>query len=261
MNLLFFGESSRQLFGAYHAPPPTRPAVGAALLCAPWGQEYLVSHRTNRRLAARLAERGYHVMRFDYFGTGDSAGNRSDGDLHSWLRDARTAMAELRDMSGISSVATFGVRLGAVIAWRLAVESKDVTSTVLWDPVVNGSEYLRELNAAQQEMQRWTLTSAAPRELVPGMKTLLGFPMTPAMRASIEEITAHEYAKATRASVRVFYSDAKPDDSALVHSLRSVGTPFHSEAIPGQTPWRDDEAAGTTSVAVSVLERMVDLLA
>ena len=260
MNLLFFGDSRRQLFGAYHAPPRSQPGLGAALLCAPWGQEYLVSHRTNRRLAARLSERGYHVLRFDYFGTGDSAGEREAGDLHSWLHDARTAMDELRDMSGFSTISTLGIRLGAAVAWRLAVESADVTTTVLWEPVVNGTEYLRELSAAQSEMERWSLSAAAPRERDPRVKTLLGFPMTPAMRQSIEDVSADEFAKPTRAKVRLLYSDMLPANAALETALRAGGTQFQSATMRGQTPWREDEALGAQSVAVPVLERMADWL-
>ena len=158
MNLLFFGSTSRPLFGAYHTPPASVAGRGAALLCPPWGQEYLVSHRIFRRLAVRLSESGYHVLRFDYFGTGDSAGEREDGDLGSWQEDAAAAVEELRDMSGFPTVAAFGIRLGAVVAWRLASERLDVNTAVLWDPVVNGTEYVRELLAAQAATDRWSVT-------------------------------------------------------------------------------------------------------
>ena len=80
MNLLFFGSSARQLFGAYHTPPSTVAERGGAVLCPSWGSEYQASHRILRRLATRLSESGYHVLRFDYYGTGDSAGGRDEGD-------------------------------------------------------------------------------------------------------------------------------------------------------------------------------------
>jgi uncharacterized protein len=260
VNLLFFGSSGRQLFGAYHSPPASVPGRGAALLCPPWGQEYLVSHRIFRRLAVRLSESGYHVLRFDYFGTGDSAGERDEGDLDTWQQDAEVALDELRDMSGFSSVATFGIRLGAVVAWRLASARPDVHTTVLWDPVENGGAYVKELEAAQSDTDRWSLTPVR-RAVVPGRgQDLLGFPLTVSMRASIEAVSPAMFTQPTKAHVKLFYSGARPAHDVMHDALHAAGTPFHSESIPGQTPWREDEAIGFGKLPVLVLERMVEIL-
>jgi uncharacterized protein len=260
VNLLFFGSASRQLFGAYHTPPTTVEGRGAALLCPPWGQEYLVSHRILRRLAVRLSESGYHVLRFDYYGTGDSAGAREEGDLDTWQEDAEVALDELRDMSGFATAATFGIRLGAVVAWRLASTRTDVHTTVLWDPVVDGREYVRELEAAQAETDRWSLTRAQ-RAVVAGRdQDLLGFPLTVGMRASIEAVGPDMFSQPTKAHVKLFYSDARPTQESLHDALHAEGTPFHSEIIPGQTPWREDESIGAGGLPVLVLERMVEIL-
>ena len=260
MNLLFFGSTSRQLFGAYHTPPASVAGRGAALLCPPWGPEYLVSHRIFRRLAVRLSESGYHVLRFDYFGTGDSAGEREDGDLNSWQDDAAVALEELRDMSGFETVATFGIRLGAVAAWRLASSRRDVHTTVLWDPVVTGTEYVRELHAAQSETDRWTLTPVRRQLTDERVQDLLGFPLTTAMRRSIEAVGPDTFTQPTKAHVKLFYSDARPGQEALHNALHASGTPFHAEIITGQTPWREDEDIGAGKLPVLVLERMVEIL-
>ncbi len=260
MNLLYFGSASRQLFGAYHSPPASVTGLGAALLCPPFGQEYLVSHRIFRRLAVRLSESGYHVLRFDYFGTGDSAGGREEGDLDSWQEDAAVALEELRDMSGFGTVATFGIRLGAAIAWRLATSCSDVHSTVLWDPVVNGADYIRELRAAQAETDRWSLTRLSRPSADAPVQDLLGFPLTAAMRASIAAVTPDMFTQPTKAHVKLFYSDTRPGQERLHDALHAAGTPFHAEIIPGQTPWREDEAIGAGGLPVRVLERMVEIL-
>lgn len=260
MNLLYFGAAGRQLFGAYHTPPASVPGRGAALLCPPWGQEYLVSHRILRRLAVRLSESGYHVLRFDYYGTGDAAGQREEGDLDSWLEDASTAAEELRDMSGFSAIASFGVRLGASVAWRLATTRVDVHTTVLWDPVVYGQEYMKELYQAQDEIDRWLLTPIRRERSPDGSQDLLGFPMSRGMRASIDAISPQLFAAPTRAQVKLFYSDTSPQQQVLQHTLHTAGTPFHAETVRGQTPWREDEAVGARGMPVLVLERMVEIL-
>jgi alpha/beta superfamily hydrolase len=260
VNLLYFGSAGRPLFGAYHSPPASVTGRGAALLCPPWGQEYLVSHRILRRLAVRLSESGYHVLRFDYFGTGDSAGAREDGDLDSWCADAEVALDELRDMSGFASVATFGIRLGAVVAWRLATSRTDVHTTVLWDPMVNGAEYVRDLEAAQADIDRWLLTPVPRQPAGAPVQDLLGFPLTTAMRTSIEAVRPALFTQHTKAHVKLFYSDARPGHEQLHAALHLAGTPFHAETISGQTPWRQDEAIGAGGLPVLVLERMVEIL-
>ncbi len=260
MNLLFFGSTGRQLFGAYHVPPASVAGRGAALLCPPWGSEYLVSHRIFRRLAVRLSESGYHVLRFDYFGTGDSAGASVDGDLDTWQADAEVALQELRDMSGFSSVATFGIRLGAVVAWRLATTQRDIHTAVLWDPITSGGEYVRELEAAQSDIDGWSLMPVRSNVSAGQDRTLLGFPLTSRMRASMEAVGPDTFSKPTKAQVKIFFSDAGPGQDALYDALHAAGTPFHSEIIPGQTPWRDDEAIGAGGLPVRVLERMVEIL-
>jgi uncharacterized protein len=260
VNLLFFGITGRQLFGAYHAPPAAVPPRGAVLLCPPWGLEHLVSHRIFRRLAVRLSEAGYHVLRFDYYGTGDSAGERDEGDLTSWEADANVAADELRDMSGSSTIATIGVRLGAVVAWRLATSRPDVHTTLLWDPIVDGAAYVREMAAAQSEIDRWLVVPVVRSPTPDATQDLLGFPLTVAMRTTIEAITPATFETPTRAHVKVFNSDETPGNAELFSALRAAGTPFHSETIRGQTPWREDEAIGASGLPVLVLERMVEVL-
>src|SRR5919201_1417748 len=86
------------------------------VLCYPGPQEYNVAHLAFRKLAGLLARRGWHVLRFDYRGTGDSAGASDEGDPTLWIQDLRAAVAELKDIAGISAVSVVGLRLGAAVA-------------------------------------------------------------------------------------------------------------------------------------------------
>jgi len=257
---LFFGAGDRQLFGIYRTPSPSVAPRGAALLCPPWGQEYLVSHRFYVHLANRLRESGYHVLRFDYFGTGDSAGDRRDGDVDSWHQDAATALEELRDMSGMSQVAVFGIRLGACVAWRLASTRPDVHTAVLWDPIVSGAGYVKDLVETQQTIDRASLMEPLLRRSGPEVLQLLGFPMSKALRTSIERIRLDEFRKHSAAQVKLFFSLAGPDGPALQAALLAGGTATLLETLRGETPWREDEYTGPGSVSLPVLERMIEMI-
>lgn len=257
MNLFFFGSSARQLFGAYHTPRAGVPVRGAAVLCPPWGLEYFVSHRILRRLATRLSEDGYHVLRFDYFGSGDSAGEREEGDLGTWLDDASVAVDELRDLSGMPTVATIGIRLGAVIGRRLATTRPDVRSVVMWDPILNGAEYVSELLTTQAEIDRWSL-SPLPIRRPDGVLEVLGNPLTPAMRRSIEAITVADFAVPPATRLALFHSEALTAEKELRDALAAAGATVCVESVPGQAPWRQD-VRGPGGMAYGVLQRIVEL--
>ncbi|MBF0509187.1 MAG: hypothetical protein HQK57_09720, partial [Deltaproteobacteria bacterium] len=70
----YFGPSGNRLFGCYHKPQSDCHRGCGVVLCYPMGYEYMQSHRSYRRIADRLAGEGYPVLRFDFYGCGDSDG-------------------------------------------------------------------------------------------------------------------------------------------------------------------------------------------
>jgi len=101
MNPLFFGTGARRLFGVYAPGSAGTLTARAAVICYPWGPEYLRAHRSMKHLSTRLARSGLHVLRFDYFGTGDSAGEMTEGDLRGWEDDVETAIDEVNAGLGL----------------------------------------------------------------------------------------------------------------------------------------------------------------
>ena len=142
----FFGAEAQPLYGVYHPPAQDRASSKAVVLCGPGPQEYMLTHWALRRLAALLSKVGVHVLRFDYFGMGDSAGQSEDGTLQIWQQDIQTATSALKKLAKVERVSLIGYRLGAVLAWRAAATAEARPSDlVLWDPVLDGGQYLAEL--------------------------------------------------------------------------------------------------------------------
>ena len=113
MTPLFFGSGARRLFGIYEPGRSGSRTSRAAVLCNPWGQEYIRAHRSMRQLAKMLTASGRDTFRFDYYGTGDSAGDMVDADLAGWENDIGSAIDEVKDTSGSPRVALLGLRLAA----------------------------------------------------------------------------------------------------------------------------------------------------
>jgi alpha-beta hydrolase superfamily lysophospholipase len=108
------------------------------------GEEGRAAHRTFRRLAEELAGAGIIALRFDYDGTGDSAGLQDDPDrVQSWLASIESARQYLLDL-GAPNVAAVGMRLGATLAAGQAAAATPFTSLVCWDPCLSGRTFLRE---------------------------------------------------------------------------------------------------------------------
>jgi uncharacterized protein len=141
VNPLYLGTQERRLFAVYEPAAVKDRTARAAVLCHPWGAEYVYAHRSMRQLAVKLSTRGFHTLRFDYFGTGDSGGEDAEADPAAAVADIETAAEGLQDMLGIARVALIGLRLGATLAARAAMRRKDnVDALVLWDPILPPEE-------------------------------------------------------------------------------------------------------------------------
>jgi uncharacterized protein len=185
----YFGTSRRRLFGIYDSPGANGSTnLRAAVLCNPWGPEYIHAHRSLRQLATRLSLAGFHILRFDYFGTGDSAGDLIDGDLAGWEEDVETAIEELTDLSGAKRVVLAGLRLGATLAASVgARRRKELDALVLLDPIVSGEAYLQDLGRSRGS-ERPASEGRIPRPLEGGGHEILGFPVTPKVAQELKSI-------------------------------------------------------------------------
>jgi alpha-beta hydrolase superfamily lysophospholipase len=164
VNPFFFGTSQRRLFGI-HSPAASRAGKSrAAVLCQPWGDEYIYAHRPLRQLAVRLALAGLHTLRFDYFGTGDSAGEACDTNVAGMQADVLTAIETLKDLAATEKVSLIGLRAGANVAAGAAASSAGgIEALVLWDPILAGDPGGDSVPA---ELQPLDLDALSGRSLV-----------------------------------------------------------------------------------------------
>jgi pimeloyl-ACP methyl ester carboxylesterase len=216
MEAFFFGAGERRLFGVYHPPAVERPVVAAAVLCYPFLQEYLRSHRAFHRLAGLLTARGWHVLRFDYSGCGDSYDDsRLDGG--AWRTDVALACRELRERAQTSRVALIGLRQGASLAASVSCDLQPLSELVMWDPVIDGPAFGRELLAFRKAV---TLSPGARRqieELHPDDRGV-GLKLGPDTLETIGSLDRTEQLKAT--ADRILVLDSQGDESAVDFAKR-----------------------------------------
>lgn len=159
----WFGPVGRPAFGSLYRPAVPRPGAPGVVLCAPIGPDASGAHRTLRRLAEALAAGGVPVLRFDWDGTGDAAGDGLDPDRPAaWARTLRDALAAAGPALRVTRWVLAGLRLGAAIAAREAIGRDDVDALVAIAPVVSGRAFTRELKV-------FGLAAAARRDTDPAL--------------------------------------------------------------------------------------------
>ena len=178
----FYFGPERALFGLFHAAG--KLARKAVLLCPPLGQDQIRCHRLYRQLAQALVGEGVAVLRFDYYGTGDSAGDSAEVDWARCVADTATAAAELRARSGIDQVFAFGARLGASIALASAAQAR-FAGVVAWDPVLDGHAYVEQLDALQSALRVDRARFMRPRKDAEVAAQWLGFAISDSLRQQI----------------------------------------------------------------------------
>ncbi len=254
----FFGDARRQLYGVYHAPSPHGAAARrGVVLCYPGPQEYRQAHWAYRRLAAALADRGVPVLRFDYYGTGDSAGDSHEGSLAQWADDVRTAVQELHDVAGVRRAALVGMRLGAAVAARACAAGLPAAELVLWDPVVRGADYLAVLDAEQASGLR---DRPYPEDAHRAPDELLGLAMPPAMRDALDtlDLAAEGCGRPRRALVVA--ADAGAEYAALGDALRAQGVDCEARHVPDVTLARGGHSTTDTLLARQIPAAIADFL-
>jgi hypothetical protein len=180
----FFGPNDSPLFGVLHLPADNR-VRGGVLICGSLGKEGMDSIRFQRILAADLAEIGYAVLRFDYYGTGNSAhGHHRDDAVAMWSRSVRHAVDHLSDI-GAPSVSAMALRAGGLLVDHAIAAGAPIGRIGYLDPPASGRRYLRE----QAALYRFTVgpeafsVSAAADDTVSIIGARLSEPAAKAFKA------------------------------------------------------------------------------
>jgi pimeloyl-ACP methyl ester carboxylesterase len=229
------------------------------LLCNPFGEEASRAHRIYRVLATQLERSGYTVMRFDYGGTGDSMGDSDSGSVAGWLADVELAAEELRTAAATRKLVAVGLRLGGTLAALASARGAlRLRHLVLWDPIVDGAAYLRELATAHRAYMRgelgelWqdrlrTTAGGAPSEA-------LGTPISAALAA---ELGAIDLAAETPRSDHVTVINTTP--SPALDRLRQHLSPAAARWIdlPGSAVWNSDAALNASVVPMEIVQAVV----
>ncbi len=235
---LFFGDMPRFLFGMLH--PAVGQARDAMLVCQPLLQDGLSSHRSLWALAEGLAKAGTEVLRFDWYGSGDSAGNDDEILLAGMLSDLQHADALLASVSHPLPRRWLALRSAAIPLLAHATVQRGPVDLVLWDPSVSG----RELVAGWGDMHSKQLAEVGrfPHGHAPPLADdLLGFQLAPQLLSSLEAFDACQLPLPAGSRVLMVMWNTTPAQQHLIEHLRRTGTNVECLLLEADdAPQRDD---------------------
>jgi len=253
----YFGESGKRLFGCYHAAEAEPRRGCGVVLCYPMGHEYIQFHRAYRQLALQLSRVGFPVLRFDFFGCGDSAGNGEEARIHQWLSDISTATDEMKRRSDVAQVCLVGLRLGGTLSVMVGAERTDISDMVLWDPVVRGTAYVQRLTTLHQKMVRFA--HVKEKSDVRGEKPpeILGFPYTEALLVDIQNMDLLSIQAKPANNILVIQSDEETDQRLLQENLESMNSRVDFLHFPTPQIWVWIEDFAKVVVPYQILQSVV----
>ncbi|GAA5076117.1 hypothetical protein [Lysobacter panacisoli] len=219
----FFGEHGRTLFGLLHGPADdaVEPASGL-LLCAPLLQDGIRSHRAMWALGEAVGHFGIPTLTFDWYGTGDSAGEDRELSVPGMLADLDTAAAALRQRGGSPQLQWLGLRSAAIPLLAYLAQQRNAVDVVLWDPQLDG----RRLVDGWREQHRQQLHESgryvnAKHEA--DADDLLGFAVEPSLLAELAVIDATRLVLPSGSRVRMAVWEMDEELDRFAQAQRANG--------------------------------------
>ena len=141
MEACYFGTDSHRLYGV--VPEPAHGDT-ALVFCPPFAEEMVTTYARFATWGKQLESEGISTVRFHPYGTGESGGAFGDFTLSTAVSDTCSAAELARQRLTPARLGYFGLRLGGTIA-MMAATKQPVDLLVLWSPVINLGQYMKEL--------------------------------------------------------------------------------------------------------------------
>lgn len=259
MEPFYFGKTGKMHFGVYHPPGRDSERNVGVVLCYPVGQEYIRSHRAFLRLGILLASAGFNVLRFDYYGCGDSEGDFDKADFRQWMEGIDTAIDELQSGCDAKKMYLVGLRMGATMSAIAGSRRDDIDGVVLWEPIVNGRAHITELNNEHRVWLQGSFARPIQRSIAEPKYEVLGYPLSASLVGDIEKIDLLAIDGNPAGEILVIESKGIFSRSEFVDTLRGNGASVRYKDFPGTDVWtKKEDEMNKSMVPVDILQCIVE---
>ncbi|MCH6483724.1 amino acid adenylation domain-containing protein [Pseudoxanthomonas sp. LH2527] len=236
----FFGPEQRRLFGMRHQRGrPSEVSVPGLLCVAPLLQEGIMSQRALWTLCEAVASQQGMALRFDWFGSGDSAGDTSQLGLEGMQRDLQIAFEQVT--TGALAPRTLALRSACLPVLLAASAGAAPVDLVLWDPVVRGGPLVDRWRRQHQEQLKDVGRYITRRRRATAEDELLGFDVAPAFLKGLSELDFRTRPLPAGSRVHVVVWNVDADVQAFIDAQQHAGVAVQIThlATDDRPPWDD----------------------
>jgi exosortase A-associated hydrolase 2 len=245
METLFLGEYPRRLYTVVHMP--SRPAQVGLVFCSALWDEETSSYKHLARWAKELEERGFAVVRFHAYGTGDSDGDLTDFTLEGVLADTSAAAQLLRERTGVKCVGIVGLRFGGSVAVH-AASTVQADSLILWSPIMNLQQYCRELLRLRLSKdlvhQQYNQVKVTSRSMMHDLETgksvdILGYELSPELYHQMNARSCWPDEPPAKKVLLLARPHEQGQYLLIVQAWKSRGCQVEVQLLPQKTFWEE----------------------
>lgn len=181
----FINLHGRQIYTVLQRPAAHNDNGRGILLVPPVGNEQRRTQRPFRSLMQNLSRQGYTLMRFDWYGTGNSTGTTVGvNSLQPWIDDVQDVAQSLAGHVG--SIDVVALRLGALMATCADTTALPIRQTYLWDPVLSGGDWLQSMQQLHHGVINDSYRFLRPRKPSTGdVKEYVGLALNEALHENL----------------------------------------------------------------------------
>jgi pimeloyl-ACP methyl ester carboxylesterase len=226
---------------------PRGSPLAGLVVCPPILVEFMTNYRHEVLLCRELAQRGLAAQRFHYRGAGHSGGDEAAVTLETMIEDGLAAADCLRARTGVTRIGFLGTRWGALAAAGLAARHP-AAPLVLWDPALDGQQYMREVIRGRllRELRDARFAGAGTDGWMEELRStgrvdVLGYPLHRAFYEAGLTVRLDALAGDHRGPVLLVQfgrrSGPRPAYAALVERLRASGRRVDLRFIGEEPAW------------------------
>lgn len=217
----FFGE--RPLFGLLHASTASRHASSNVLVvCAPLLQDGIRAHRALWSLGDVVGRNGVPTLAFDWYGTGDSAGDDEALNLAGMLLDLQQVELELAHRFGAPKLQWLALRSAALPLLAHLSRQDAPADVVLWEPQLDGRALVEDWRA-QHHAQLYESGRYVHARHEPDADDLLGFKVDAALPDALSALDAAQLALPRDSRVRIAVWEMDDELERFAQAQRAHG--------------------------------------
>lgn len=264
MEPFFLAGRHGALFCLYLAPRHRAPKA-AILYLHPFAEEMHKSRRMAALQARQLAANGYAVLQLDLTGCGDSACDFGDARWETWRDDARRAHAWLTERV-TAPMLLWGLRSGATLAVALAVMLPGVARLLLWQPMINGEQFLQQFlriklaNEMLSAGQSHSGTAGLIARLQSGAAIEVGgYLLAPEMAAALQMLKLDQFAPPCPAEwfeISAQGGELSPASLGVIDAWRSAGVAVRAHVLRGEPFWMTQEITECSELVTATLQSL-----